>query len=346
MRDEAPVSSRLLLLLVLPSLVVGLLVYIILTADYHDQAARQQRLYGQATADQLSDYLAQYVVSGDMLSLNVVTAGLVNGEQVRFVTVYDEHNVLIAQSGRDPGGTTSFTSEIVFQDSAVGFVRISVPDAGPAGLTWLVIPGLFVLVSLAFVLQSPTLITRWLYAVPETGAGETTAEDPTVNAVTNGDHASADDEECILVIRIRPAHYLERYFDRFFSAAELYSGIVEQTTPEELVIHFEGADAVFMATSAGLLIRELTDLMQGNMSFGGTLDLISEEPEKTRKAASYLASIANGDLLVAGGESLLEERFELQSFHHSLVDSGNLRRIAVPSNPGQLQEQARKLVSG
>ncbi|MBT4162559.1 MAG: hypothetical protein HOC70_12365 [Gammaproteobacteria bacterium] len=341
MSDEAPATSRLLLLLVVPPLLVGILVFTILSAEFSHRSADQQQRYGKATADQLSGFLAQYVVEGDVLSLNVVTAELINGGQVHFVAVYDDTNTLIAQSGRDNNRFTSFTSDITFQDSVVGFVRVAIPKTQSASRWWLSVPGTVLLFALAIVWRKPDLVTLWLY--PKV-AEETQREEQPDIAIDETNPEGF--EECILVVRVRPAHYLERYFDKFFSAAELYRGIVEQTTPEELVIHFEGPDAVFMATSTGLLIRELTELMQGNMSFGGTLDLISQEPEKTRKAASYLASIAEGDLIMAGGEALVQDRVELQTFHHSLVDSQDLRRITQVPNQTILVDQAKQLVAG
>ena len=95
------------------------------------------------------------------------------------------------------------------------------------------------------------------------------------------------------------------------------------------------------AASTGYLIRELTERKSGNMQFGGTLDLVEDDTK--RKAASYLASISEGDLLIAGGEWLLDGQATLQTFHHSLVDSEDLRRVASLDNQDQLLRMADEL---
>ena len=146
------------------------------------------------------------------------------------------------------------------------------------------------------------------------------------------------------MIRIKPARHLETHFDKFYQAAMLYGGIVEQTTTEELVIHFESYDAMYKATCTGLLIQQIANRVNSNISFGGTLDLLGDEPDKIRKSASYLASIAEGDLIVAANDPGITDRVELQRFHHALVDSDNLSRIAGLINQELLEEQASQLV--
>ena len=101
--------------------------------------------------------------------------------------------------------------------------------------------------------------------------------------------------------------------------------------------------AVYSETVDGQMFYERP--IQGNMSFGGTLDLAGEDSDEHRKAASYLASIADGDLLIAGGERLLEGRAILQTFHHSLVDSEDLRRVAEIENQDQLLHHAENLAA-
>lgn len=341
MENQEPAGYKLFLLFVVPPLLVGTLTFAFLFADFSQRSAGQQTLYGEATADQLSAYLAPYVVENNLLSLNIVTTDLVRNDYIQFVSVYDEGNALIAQSGRDTGDTTVYTSEITFQDSVVGFVRVAVINAKPANLLWFVILIVFLLPMAIVLLRKPAVMTSWLFANREMTDNEKVK-------VSNEDNepiaAEADYDECILVARIRPAPYMKRYFEKFFHAAEIYGGIVEQTMPEELVVHFNGQDAMFNAASTGLLIKELANLLQGNMTFGGTLDVISEEPDKTRKAASYLASIAEGDLLIAGGEKLLEDSVLLETFHHSLVDSKDLCRINSLTNQALIDGQAKQLI--
>ena len=341
MRGEAPAFSRLLQLLAGLPLIIGLLVFFILSADFATRSAEQQQHFGEATAAQLSDFLAHYVIAGDILSLNVITTKISENRQVSFVAVYDEMDHLIAQSGRPEGGTTFFTNEITFQDSVIGYVRVAIPDASAANQKLLIIPAALLLALISATWLRPELIAKWLYPRPATAADSHNKKEPQPESTIIATNEAGP--ECFLVVRIRPAQHLARHFDQFFAAAEQFSGILEQTTPEELIIHFDGEDTMFSAASTGVLIRQLSEILQGKMNFGGTLDLAGEDSDKRRKAASYLASIADHDLLIAGGEWLLEGRATLQTFHHSLVDSEDLRRVAEIDNQDHLRLTAETL---
>lgn len=325
--------GRLTLTAAVPALLLSLLIAASLFIAYDTNISEQQQLYGQATVEQLSEQFATHLVDEDILSINVLAKRSAKTGQLAFIAIYDAGNNLLAQSGRESAGVRSFTREITFQDSLVGSIRIvltEVPGISPLLVVlWLLAAGL--LLGLVYIF-GPGLLSP--AAAPQVQA----ADAEPVLLVTDGPV-----EECILVVRIRPARHLAKHFNRFFEAARLYQGIVEQTTPEELVIHFEGPDASYMAACTGLLIRQLAGRIGGNISFGGTLNLIGDEPEKIRKAASYLASIAEGELLLAGTIESLGNRADLQSFHHSLVDSRDVKRVASVISQRMLDDQAMEL---
>lgn len=332
-------KRRLTALLVVLPLLAGGLVFFAITQSQSRVVELEQSRFGQSSARQLAAQVAGYVVEGNLLSLNVIVAQLTRDEPLQFVAIYDESNQLIAQSGKEERTNTSYTAEVTFQDSLVGRVRVTISHAETDMqlLSW-------VLLALAagysiLVWRFTTPITNWI--------NYDTGSDPVANQMIDSSPPADDGptEECILVVRIRPARHLEQHFDKFFKAANLYGGIVEQTTPEELVIHFASPDAMYMATCSGLLIQKIADKVSGKIAFGGTLDLLDEEPEKIRKAASYLASIVEGNLIAAHGYSLLSDRVELQSFHHALVDSKGLLRIAGLNNPDLLNNQASQLAT-
>ena len=81
------------------------------------------------------------------------------------------------------------------------------------------------------------------------------------------------------------------------------------------------------------------------MTFGGTIDIASEDSNEQRKAASYLASISEGDLLVVNGESLLADRATLQTFHHPMVAYGDLQRIIEIDHQQQLKQDAEAIAN-
>lgn len=332
-------KRRLTALLVVLPLLAGAIVFFTITQFQAKVVELEQSRFGQSSARQLATQVAGYVVEDNLLSLNVIVAQLTRDEPLQFVAIYDESNQLIAQSGKEERANTSYTAEVTFQDSLVGRVRITVSHA-ETDIQWLGWVLLMLAAGYGFLVWRFTpSITHWINY-------DTWSEQVATQLIDT--LPQADDgptEECILVVRIRPARHLEQHFDKFFKAANLYGGITEQTTPEELVIHFDSPDAMYMATCSGLLIQKIADKVNGRIAFGGTLDLLGEEPEKTRKAASYLASIAEGNLIAAHGYSLLSDRVELQSFHHALVDSKGLLRIAGLNNPDLLNNQANQLAT-
>jgi len=305
---------------------------------------REQATYGESTAIQVADHLADYVIEGDVLSLNVISSRLTREASLAFVAVYDDNNRLIAQSGKSGNGAVTYAADITFQDSLVGSVRVEVTHSEYTAAP--VITGFVIayLAYLAVLIWLAPVLEDWLFQVEGNKPEEDEDTDETANYL-NVDTAFGPKQECILVIRIRPARHLEKHFDKFYQAAMLYGGIVEQTTKEELVIHFDSHDAMYMATCTGLLIQQIASRVNSNISFGGTLDLLGEEPDKIRKSASYLASIAEGDLIIAANDPGMTDRVELQTFHHSLVDSDNLARIAGLTNQELLDSQANQLVS-
>ena len=337
---EPSTGNRLLLLLILLPLAAGLLVAAVLWEDQGRLVRTEQERYGQSLARQLADHSAQLVMEQDFISLNVLAARLTATDPVRFVGIYTDQNRLIAQSGREHGADRFFTAEISFQDSVVGYTRVGVATATSS----LSIPALLLcLIGVAWALlvwRFRRAVQRWLEAAP----GAAAVPGPVIPMPEP--EALAPALTGLLVVRIRPSRQLDRHFDRFFEAAVLYGGIVEQTTPEELVIHFEDPDAVYLAVCCGLLIREITAVLPGRLSFGGIVDLLGEDTGESRKRASFLASVASNELLLAGGEALIRERVQLGSFHHSMVDSRDLQKVTGMADQSLLDSQARDLVAG
>ena len=333
------IKRRLTALLVSLPLVAGWLVFLAVTQYQGRVVELEQSRFGESSARQLAAQVANHVVEGDLLSLNFIVAQLIRDEPLQFVAIYDASNHLIAQSGKEERTNTSYTAEVTFQDSLVGRVRLTVQHAekNMLSLVWLLLvlaAGYSFLVS-----RFITLITSWLNHETQSKPVAT----QTIETQPQTDEELT--EECILVVRVRPARHLEQHFDKFFKAANLHGGIVEQTTPEELVIHFDSPDAMYMATCSGLLIQKIAAKVKGKIAFGGTMDLIKGEPEKIRKVASYLASIAEDNLIAAHCYSALSDRVELQPFHHALVDSKGLLRVSGLIDTELLNNQANQLAT-
>ena len=342
-------TGRQLLLMLLPTAVFGVIVYLSVSGYYAMSFADIQRDYGQATSGQMAEHLVQYVVEEDLLSLNVVASRLVDERHVTSVSVYDEKNRLIAQAGRINDDDAAYASEMSFQDAVVGSVRVGVKSAeAPTGNIILILIGLFPIYALVIWRFQDLLagLRQLTEDTEETVLPEAATVTPVLSIAED-----APVEHCLLVVRIRSAHQMRAHFDKFYQAARIYHGIVEQTTTEELVIHFEGADAMFLGTCAGYLIRETAKLAGPNVRFGGTLSEAIRDSESTaaadrqRKAASYLASIAENELLITSGVNLVGDRVELQPFHHALVDSDDLKKVTDLSTRATLESQARELTA-
>ena len=303
------------------------------------QLQQEQSSYGHSVSRLMASQLAQSVVDDDIVSLNVLVTQLTTNEPIEFIAVYDDSNQLLVQSGRERAGAGSYSSEITFQDSLVGFVTVSVSHVSFSGLT---------VIAILLALASAYVIAVWrlLPGMHQWLDGTELPEQPEAETESNlAPEPEGAIQQCFLVIRIRPARHMSSHFEKFYQAAKLYGGVVEQTTGEELLVHFDGPDALFMAACAGLLIRQIAERLSQHITFGGTLDMVGEEPEKMRKAASYLASISEGDLLVAGGEDLIADRVDLQSFHHALIDSEDLVKISALNNQDLLNAQADQLAA-
>jgi hypothetical protein len=337
MTDEKQVvRSRLFLILVTLPLIAAITAFTSMIIHNKGSLETAEREFGRTTVTQLSEQYSQYLVNKDVLSLNVLVTNLTKQTPIAYVGVYDESNRLIVQSGKHRKDNQDYTADITFQDAMIGLVRVTVsqPEKDSTFLIfgWLI--GGAIYLYLAW--QLCPIISRWLLGI---GPNPLENEHETSTIVASDGPV----QECILVVKIRPARHLEIHFDRFFKAAKLYGGIVEQTTIEELVIHFSGADAMYMAASTGLLIKEITKQVNRNITFGGTLDILNDKPDTVRKASSYLASIAQNDLLAAGGTQFIIDRAELAPFHHSLVDSKNLLKVIALNDQSLIDAQALEL---
>ena len=354
-------TARQLLSLLVPPAVFGAIVFFALAGRIADAESEVIEQFGSFTVSQLAQHLSQYVVEGDLLSLNVIVSQMAENDSVTSISVYNQANQLIAQAGRRTAGTVAFTSEMSFQDSTIGFVRLSVapPNHSLTGVGTLLVL-LFIAYGIALWRRKELLAGTRNLLQKAPGLGDIARRVLVGRDSTSAGHGwqEQDSEEegqslsddqtpilsCILIVRVRPAHRMKQQFDRLYQAAQLYGGIVEQTTTEELVIHFESQDAVYEASCVGLLIREIIRRAGGNIRFGGTVTTLEGDPDKKRKAASYLASITESDLLIAQGEHLLTARADLQSFHHALVDSRELKRIVSVDDSATLETQAGQLI--
>ena len=339
MLEKQRKKLRLWALLILPPFIASSIILFASVLQQKNIFEREQSLFGQSSAKQVARQIGNDLIENNLLSLQVILTRLSRDEPIGLVAVYDENDKLIAQSGEEGETDVSYESEVTFQDSLIGRVRITLSHSQPNTifLAWTLL--LIAASHSIFVWKFFDSITLWI----EKGKKTNTVSDKNIEPLNETDKEPTSD--CILVVRIRPARQLEKHFDKFFKAANLHGGIVEQTTPEELVIHFESRAAMYMATYSGLLIQKVANKLKDKITFGAFLDLVSEEPEKMRKAASYLASLSEGHLIAQNRFLKLSDRVGLQSFHHPLIDSEGLLKVEGLSNPDLLNHQANQLAA-
>ena len=330
---------RLLTLLILPPFIASSFVLLANVLQQESIFEREQSLFGKSSAKQIARQIGNEIIENNLLSLHVMLTRLSRDEPIGLVAVYDENDKLIAQSGEERKTDLSYESEVTFQDSLIGRVKVTLTHSKPNTtlLVWILF---FIAASYSvFVWKFLDSITLWL----EIGNTTSIINDEEIKPL--GGTETETSRDCILVVRVRPAKQLEKHFEKFFNAANLHGGIVEQTTPEELVIHFETPAAMYMAAYSGLLIQKVASKLKDKVTFGAFLDLVSHEPEKMRKAASYLASLSDGHLIAQADFLRLSDRVGFQSFHHPLIDSEGLLKVDGLTNPDLLNHQANQLAA-
>ena len=342
--NQQPMRSskrRLIGLLVCLPLLAAATAYFLLLADQQWLIQKSQSVYGQSTARLIAQKVSPQVVNKDILSLNVIATRLAESEPILSVSVFDDADQLLVQGGKSNNRAKVFTAEVTFQDSVVGFVRVSVNEIEQNLQTPMLIFCLVFLAYTATVVSFSTRINQWLLTEKKPKPDDATELVASTDAQSDNDYV----ETSLLVVRIKPAHALTRYFNRLLKAATLYGGIIEQTTPEELIVHFEGPDAIFLSVCAGMLLQSIAAKTPGRMAFGGVLTRADDETERSRKSASYLASISQGDLLFSQRDLTLDERVLATPFHHGLVDSDQLLRVTGLKNQQLLNAQTDQLLS-
>ncbi len=340
MPENRTVRPRLLFLVLAPAIIICLTTLPIVYFYFEDLLTRQTTTYGEATAAQIADHLTEYVVDNDLVSLNVLVSRLQESGHISSLAVYDARGNLLSQAGKEENGT-SFTQELSFQDAMVGRVTLTVADIPEPSSLFAVLPlvaVLFLALITVFLWSFADFVYLW---IPVSSRIEKPEEEDVVAVEPASD-------VCILVIKVRPRQYLELYLERFVQAAKLYQGESESLTADELVFVFRTGDAVFLSICAGLLIKQLTELIKPNITFGGAIDLIGDVQEKTKKHVAYLASIAEGQLLVSDDLTKghrITDRVKLQEFHHSLINADSVHEVSRLVNQELLASQAEQLTS-
>jgi hypothetical protein len=330
----------------------------LITSFSQGQLASQSRHYGQAIADQLAINSIDYLVSNDILSLNVVLDDLLTRNNFSFAAIYDPDSNLLAQSGKHSSTEHSYTSDISFEVSALGHVLIELDSSQSQNklqvilVASVVLHSLIAFITLGLIWFYSDLLFLWVSVPPGRSHTKTEEEESEVPAITE----AVTRYRSTLVVKIKPARLAP--VEGINKACALYGGHLEALSDEEWLLTFDRGDQLFRSLRCGLLIRELVRLQPGNLYFKGGIDsaMIDDLP-MLRKQASYLASVSDENLLVSQrvNKQIQDEylstntstntstNIQSQQFHSSLTADGEV--YYVESTDSLLEQQAIQLDS-
>tara|TARA_B100002003_G_scaffold222346_1_gene226088 strand:+ start:17002 stop:18024 length:1023 start_codon:yes stop_codon:yes gene_type:complete len=308
----------------------------------------QSRQFGQAIADQLANTSIDYLVSNDVLSLNVVLDELLARHNFDFAAIYNPDSQLLAQSGKHTTSRQSFTRDINFQDANLGHVLIEL-DSGLLKKRhqqiWI---GSLLLHSLIGVL---TTLFIWFYGdLAYLWINRTVDRRRTKPADETHHHQEVPTNYCsLLCVKIKPARLVP--LEDIKKACALYGGQLEAASNEEWLITFTAESQLFQSICCGLLIKEILPKQAGKILFKAGIDAGSiEDLPLLRKQASYLASVSDQNLVIS--ERVNEKVYdtsidsipitiESRQYHSTLITGGEV--YVVETNDPIMQQQAKQV---
>jgi uncharacterized membrane protein affecting hemolysin expression len=350
--NSRTIRSRIVLALAIPWIISAIASTWLISTFTGDQLRRQANQFGQAIADQLANTSVNYLVSKDVLSLNVILDELYDRNHFDFAAVYNPENALLAQSGKLMHSEYTFTRDINFQDSNLGYVMIEL-DSGELELelrqviiTSAAIHSFLIILTLGLIWFYGDLFYLWL---TQTTAPKEKAKIPIYNLPPEVERATA--HRTLLALRMKPARLVP--IDAIHDAATLFGANMETVNDEEWLFTFNTSDQLEKCLRLGLLINEIAFLQTGNVVVKAGIDSAPEDDlTMLRKQVSYLASVSDQNLLVSdrvnkiiqseAGDKL-SAQIETHQFHSSLTADGEV--YVVESLDTLAKQQARKLTS-
>jgi uncharacterized membrane protein affecting hemolysin expression len=308
--------------------------------------------FGQTSADLLAVSCQEYLLTNDLLSLNVLLSELVGEGYFNHASIYSADNRLLAESGTpDWSGDQVYTAEIHYQDSIAGHLRLTLSQterskASARTLTTIVFCNLLliaIVVLLAF---------RWgdriWFLLEGLYNGEGNSEIELPDPATETDHQSqvsdTDYRFSILVIRFKPARVARILKPSIVQAISLYNGEIIHQKDDEVTVYFGAKDDhCFQAICTLLVIRCLADGHAPGLALGAGIHCGSnpEKQDLIKKQAIYLASLGYGNLLTSATvfhDQQIRDRVKVTEYHSSL--SPDTKVFAIES----LQDDYQRLI--
>ncbi len=309
---------------------------------------KQSHQFGQAIADQLANTSIDYLVSNDVLSLNVVLDELLARHNFDFAAIYNPDSRLLAQSGKHTTSRQSFTGDINFQDTNLGHVLIELNSGSinerhqQIWISSLLLHTLIAVLTALFIWYYGDLAYPWI-----TRTVDFRQPKPDKKSIY---HQEVSTDFCsLLSVKIKPARLVP--LENIKMACELYGGHLEAASSEEWMITFTSESQLFQSICCGLLIQEILPQHAGKILFKAGIDSGPiEDLSMLRKQASYLASVSDQNLLISErvNEKVYETSIdsipisiESRQYHSALVTGGEV--YVVETNDPIMQQQAKQV---
>lgn len=342
--------------LILSITLSAVLLSTLLLRDLDDQANN----FGQTTADLLAVSCEEYLITGDLLSLNVLLSELVSKQHFNHASIYSADNRLLAEAGTaDWAGDRVYTAEIHYQDSIAGHLRVALAQtarrkASAATITIIIISNLFLLAVVALLVhKSGGRISAFLHRLHDQDTSTQTDELVQVDGEnqTSAEHSVTVCRFSILVIKLKPARVAQQFKHALNQAISLYNGDILQQKDDEVVTIFAAdSDHCFQAICTALVIQSLAhDLSPGlKLSAGIHCGRDLDEQDAIKKHAIYLASLGSVNLLASqdvNRHGQIRNRVETSEFHSALAPDSKVFAIASLQDGYQtlIKQQAMQL---
>lgn len=347
--NSRTIRLRIILAVLTPLVLSAIASTWLISTFSRNQLEEQAEQFGQAIADQLASTSIYYLVSNDVLSLNVALDKLLARHNFDFAAVYNPDSQLLAQSGKHTNSHRSFTRDINFQDANLGYVLIEL-DSGLLQqrkqqilFTLLFIHSLIALLTMCFIWFYGDLTFLWVTSTVKYHTAKLVDEE-------TSHHLEPPTDRCtLLVLKIKPARLVP--LDGINKACLLYGGQLETASDEEWLITFDTDEQLSRSLCCGLLIKEITMLQTRKLHFKAGIDSGSvDELPMLRKQASYLASVSDQNLVVSQQVNKeihdvsvepIPGKIVLHQFHSSLTADGGV--YVVDSQDSLVQQQARQI---
>lgn len=346
---------RTLLFLLSPLLLSALLSSFLIVNIASQELQSQANRFGQGVTDHLAVSVSDHLIANDRLSLNVLLAELMKKDNFDYASVLDSSGNLLAQAGKRTSNSRIFSQQVTFQNSVMGAVQTGFRlDMLAARINGLLIAclsahGLLIIIVAMLIWFYGDL----LYLLVTLKNTVTTKRQAQPMIPTSGPISEPIVERTFLVLKLRPARLLAKNLSKIHQALSLYGGGVEQVS-DDLLVTFDQPNQLFQAVCSGLLTIELFG--DANIQIKAALHQARDindkaAVEKARKHTSYLASMAEENLLTskqiairlqANGESDTET-YQLTNFHSTMTPDGEVYVINGLENQTLIEAQALKL---